>query len=103
MQSLKKAIDAAGGVAAVAQACEKSPRAVYKWLSAGSLPRTDYTGETSYAQRICALATANGAPIEIGILLANVLPTMAQTIPANSHQRNSTVVAVNSSSIEAAR
>ncbi|WHL26248.1 hypothetical protein [Pseudomonas juntendi] len=98
MQSLKKAIDAAGGVAAVAQACEKSPRAVYKWLSAGRLPRTDYTGETSYAQRICALATANGAPVEIGSLLASALPTMAQTIPANSHQRNSTVVAVNPSS-----
>lgn len=98
MQSLKKAIDAAGGVAAVAKACEKSPRAVYKWLSAGRLPRTDYTGETSYAQRICALAAANGDPIEMGILLANALPTMTQTIPANGHQRNTTEVAVHPSS-----
>lgn len=103
MQSLKKAIDAAGGVAVVAQACEKSPRAVYKWLSAGRLPRTDYTGETSYAQRICALATANGTAIEIGSLLASALPAMAQTIPATRHQHQSTEVAGVLSSIEVAQ
>lgn len=102
MQILKKAIDAAGGVAAVALACEKSPRAVYKWLSAGRLPRTDYTGETTYAQRICALAAANGTPVEICTLLANALPTMAQTIPATGHQHSSTGGAVHLSSISQA-
>jgi hypothetical protein len=98
MQSLKKAIDAAGGVVAVAQACEKSPRAVYKWLTAGRLPRTEYTGETIYAQRICDLAAANGTHIEIVALLASALPTLTQTIPLTTTPHSSTVVAVNSSS-----
>ncbi|WP_241773144.1 hypothetical protein [Pseudomonas fulva] len=98
MKSLKKAMDAAGGVAAVAQACEKSPRAVYKWLSAGRLPRTDYTGETNYAERICLLVAVRGGRLEVSDLLVNALPTVPATIPATSHQNSSTVGAVNSSS-----
>lgn len=74
MTPLKKTIDDAGGVPAVALACGKTPRAVYKWLSADCLPRTEYTGETRYAERIAALAGANGKPFEPAWLLAEAHP-----------------------------
>jgi hypothetical protein len=74
MRPLKKSIDDAGGVPVVAMACGKSPRAIYKWLAADSLPRTEYTGETRYAERIAALAAANGKPFESAWLLAEAHP-----------------------------
>jgi len=74
MRPLKKSIDDAGGVPVVALACGKSPRAVYKWLAADCLPRTEYTGETRYAERIAALAAANGKPFEPCWLLAEAHP-----------------------------
>lgn len=74
MQELKKAIEDAGGVTVVALACGKTPRAVYKWLTAGCLPRTEYTGETSYAEKISALAKANGKPFKPQRLLAETAP-----------------------------
>lgn len=74
MQELKKAIDDAGGVTAVALACGKTPRAVYKWLTAGCLPRTEYTGETTYAEKIACLARANGKPFRVQKLLAAIAP-----------------------------
>jgi hypothetical protein len=74
MKALKKAIHDAGGVCAVAVACEKTPRAVYKWLASGCLPRTDYTGETCYAERIAELAKANGNPLKAKQLLADIAP-----------------------------
>jgi hypothetical protein len=74
MGPLKKSIDDAGGVPVVALACGKSPRAVYKWLSAECLPRTEYTGETRYAERIAALAAARGKPFEPSWLLAEAHP-----------------------------
>ncbi|WP_339500180.1 hypothetical protein [Pseudomonas silesiensis] len=77
MRPLKKSIDDAGGVPVVALACEKSPRAVYKWLTADCLPRTEYTGETRYAERIAALAAANGKPFEPSWLLAEAHPKKA--------------------------
>ncbi|AXR28624.1 helix-turn-helix domain-containing protein [Pseudomonas aeruginosa] len=60
MRELKQAVEKAGGVSQVAASCEVSPRAVYKWLASGRLPRTDYTGETDYAERICGLARGKG-------------------------------------------
>jgi len=74
MQALKKAIDDAGGVAAVALACGKTPRAVYKWLHAGCLPRTEYTGETAYAEEIATLARARGTIVEAQRLLSETSP-----------------------------
>ena len=51
--SLEDAIDKSGGAGAVAGMCGfTSPRAVYKWIANGSLPRTEYTGETDYADRM---------------------------------------------------
>lgn len=74
MSPLKKSIDDAGGVTVVALACGLTPRAIYKWLTAGSLPRTEYTGETRYAERISALASANGKPFEASRLLSEAHP-----------------------------
>ncbi|ROM84849.1 hypothetical protein BK652_09710 [Pseudomonas brassicacearum] len=74
MSPLKKSIDDAGGVPVVALACGKSPRAIYKWLTADCLPRTEYTGETRYAERIADLASANGKPFEASWLLMEANP-----------------------------
>ena len=74
MRPLKKTIDDAGGVPTVAQACGKTPRAIYKWLSADALPRTEYTGETKYAKKICELATARGKPFDTAWLLSEAHP-----------------------------
>lgn len=74
MSALRKSIDAAGGVTVVALACGKSPRAVYKWLSAECLPRTEYTGETDYALRIAGLARARGQDFDSAWLLSEAHP-----------------------------
>ena len=43
-------------VSVVADVCGVSQRAIYKWMDNGKLPRTEYTGETNYAEKI-ALAS----------------------------------------------
>ncbi|EGQ8175203.1 hypothetical protein BOO29_10905 [Vibrio navarrensis] len=48
---LKEAINEVG-IQKIAEHCDVSVRAVYKWCSRGVLPRTEYTGETQYAQTI---------------------------------------------------
>lgn len=48
---LRKAI-ASIGVQKVSDRCKVSVRAVYKWCEKGVLPRTEYTGETNYAEQI---------------------------------------------------
>ncbi|MFW5410749.1 Cro/Cl family transcriptional regulator [Pectobacterium brasiliense] len=39
-------------VSVVAEVCGLTPKAVYKWLERGTLPRTEFTGETEYADKI---------------------------------------------------
>ncbi|MCY1560652.1 hypothetical protein D9M68_978140 [compost metagenome] len=70
MGALKDVIDKIG-VPAAAAACGVSPRAVYKWLTAGSLPRTDYTGETKHAEK---LAEASGGAFTAEWLLNECSP-----------------------------
>lgn len=74
MRPLKKSIEDAGGVPAVALACGKTPRAVYKWLVADALPRTEYTGETQYAKTIAELAAKKGKPFDTDWLLTEAHP-----------------------------
>lgn len=81
MSPLKKTIDEAGGVSVVANACGKTPRAVYKWLAADCLPRTEYTGETRYAEKIAALASANGGHCDPAWLLAEAHPNKQVSHP----------------------
>lgn len=58
MITLQQAIESVGGVNGAATICGVSPRAVYKWLKRNSLPRTDYTGETNYADALASRATS---------------------------------------------
>lgn len=74
MSELRQAIDDAGGVAPVASACGISLRAIYKWLSSDSLPRTEYTGETRYAEVISELAQSRGNHLDPVALRTNASP-----------------------------
>lgn len=62
---LVKAIDLLGGFSAIARIVERSPRAVRKWRDDG-LPRTEWTGETNYAEQI---EKASGGKVKKSILL----------------------------------
>ncbi|GIB64809.1 Cro/Cl family transcriptional regulator [Vibrio cholerae] len=44
------------GAQKISEVCQVSVRAVYKWCERGVLPRTDYTGETQYAEKIADLS-----------------------------------------------
>ena len=58
--TLQQAINDAGGVAAVATANGLTRRAITKWISAGRLPRTEYSGATVYWRTIQRLARRAG-------------------------------------------
>lgn len=47
-------IDAVG-LSRIARACGVVPSAVHRWKSRNRLPRTEWTGETNYAQTIAEL------------------------------------------------
>ena len=49
---VRKVIDFFGSKSKVAQITGVSHVAVSKWESKGKFPRTDYTGETSYARKL---------------------------------------------------
>lgn len=51
MKTLTQIIDHIGA-SNVAQLCGITSRAVYKWRASNTLPRTDYTGETQYAEKL---------------------------------------------------
>ncbi|MBJ2267784.1 hypothetical protein JFT60_10430 [Pseudomonas sp. MF6772] len=56
MNRIKKAVVDVGGTPTAAKTCGVSTRSVNKWIAAGRLPRTEYTGETSYAKKLAALS-----------------------------------------------
>lgn len=49
---LEKALQLAGGQTALANIVGLTPQAVQKWVSTGSFPRTEWTGETEYVRLI---------------------------------------------------
>lgn len=57
MNAISIAVEKVGGPVSAAKVCGIRRQAVDKWLSKGCLPRTDYTGETNYAQRLAAASS----------------------------------------------
>lgn len=80
------------GLARIAETCKVSREAARKWLSQGYLPRTEWTGETRYAQLIAqdyARAVAadpqpglEPAPALTAELLLSVKPTAQRAVAA---------------------
>jgi len=80
MSALREAIDHVGGVSAAAKICQLTPRGIYKWLGRGYLPRTEYTGETRYAE---ALAAASDGAFSASWLLDEAHPRLVnQSMPS---------------------
>ncbi|MBM1191554.1 hypothetical protein [Pseudomonas weihenstephanensis] len=76
MSALKESITKVGGVAKASAICGVSQRAIYKWIAAESLPRTEYSGETRYAH---LLAAASGE-FAAEWLLAKAMPGQAMKL-----------------------
>ncbi len=68
------AFEAVGGIGAAAKVCSRSYQALNKWRQAGSLPRTDYTGETTYAALLAGEAAKKGNPFDAEWLLKEAAP-----------------------------
>lgn len=50
--ALSAALQIVGGYAALAKVCGINTSAVWRWQQRGKLPRTEWTGETHYAENI---------------------------------------------------
>ncbi len=71
------AFEAVGGIGAAAKVCNRSYQALNKWRQAGCLPRTDYTGETKYAELLAAAAERQGNTFQAVWLLNASAPQKA--------------------------
>lgn len=67
--AISYAFEAVGGIGNAAKICGRSYQALNKWRQASCLPRTDYTGETRYAQLLATAAMQNGHSFEAAWLL----------------------------------
>lgn len=56
MSTVKEIIHDAGGVPIVALALKLSERTIYKWISKNSLPRSEYTEESSYSLKLAQMS-----------------------------------------------
>ncbi|UQY33570.1 helix-turn-helix domain-containing protein [Pseudomonas fulva] len=74
MSAIADAVTAAGGPVSAAKACGISRQAVDKWLANECLPRTDYTGETNYAQVLAHAAEQRGEGFAVEWLRDNARP-----------------------------
>jgi len=71
------AFEAVGGIGAAAKVCNRSYQALNKWRQAGCLPRTDYTGETQYAELLATAAERKGNTFQTAWLLNESAPQKA--------------------------
>ncbi len=65
-QNLHDFLIKCGGVATVANALGLSSRALYKWTTKDAQPRTEYTGETSYSEKLADISGVPSVPRTIG-------------------------------------
>lgn len=82
--TIKQAIDSVGGAVRAGAICGVSARAVYKWISSDCLPRTEYTGETCYAEK---LAKASGGDFSASELLEKASPSRTVRLSAEVEAR----------------
>jgi len=68
------AFEAVGGIGAAAKICDRSYQALNKWRQAACLPRTDYTGETKYAELLATAAKQKGNAFQAAWLLSASAP-----------------------------
>ncbi|WP_124372587.1 hypothetical protein [Pseudomonas chlororaphis] len=68
------AFEAVGGIGAAAKVCDRSYQALNKWRQSACLPRTDYTGETRYAELLAAAAKEKGNEFKSDWLLNSSAP-----------------------------
>ena len=71
------AFEAVGGIGAAAKVCNRSYQALNKWRQAACLPRTDYTGETKYAELLAIAAKQKGNAFQAAWLLNASAPHKA--------------------------
>lgn len=76
IKDLKSAIDAVGGITAAAAICGLSYVAVSKWVKQGHLPRTEFSRETRYAERLAAASNGKFTADELRFV-ASPKPTAA--------------------------
>ncbi len=81
---LKKAIEAVGGPVEASKVCGVTRQAVDKWMQNCCLPRTEYTGETLYAEK---LAEASGGAFSAAELLEKASPNRAVRLSASAEAR----------------
>jgi len=73
-QKILEAKNTLGGFARLGAVCGVSGNAIMKWLANGKPPRTEYTGETNYADEI--IAAVDG---RIQIDRASLIPPIRQS------------------------
>lgn len=81
---LKEAIDAVGGPVEASKVCGITRQAVDKWVQNSCLPRTEYTGETCYAEK---LAKASGGAFSASELLEKASPSRMVRLSAEAEAR----------------
>lgn len=81
---LKKAIEAVGGPVEASKVCGVTRQAVDKWMQNCCLPRTEYTGETLYAEK---LAEASGGAFSAVELLEKASPNRTVRLSASAEAR----------------
>lgn len=81
---LKKAIEAVGGPVEASKVCGVTRQAVDKWMQNCCLPRTEYTGETLYAEK---LAEASGGAFSAAELLEKASPNRTVRLSASAEAR----------------